>query len=370
MAQIDEILKLAHERGASDLHLSPGSPPMVRLNGEVVPLADERLPRDGLQLMLLEIADAAARDRFEQTRETDFAYELAGVVRARCSLFEQSRGVAGALRLLPLAIPSCEDLGLPGDIVNLVQRPLGLVVISGPPGSGRSNTVAALVEYVNQRQCRHVITLEAPIEFRHASRNSLVDQRQIGHHTPSLAQGLRAALRADADLIAACEPRDPEALELALDAASGRLVFLCWTASSAVRTVSGMLVAFSDDRRERAAALLAESLAGVLCHRLLPRADRSGRVLALEVLAGTPSVTPLIREQRMAPLEALLQSSASPGMQSMDAAVRALVQAGMVTEQDAASHLALEQGATSSPGEADSALRLALPVDPQLRKAA
>jgi twitching motility protein PilT len=370
MAQIDEILKLAQERGASDLHLSPGSPPMARLNGEVLPLADERLARDALQLMLFEIADAAARARFEQTREADFAYELPGVARARCSLYEQSRGVAGALRLLPPAIPSCEDLGLPQRAVDLVQRPLGLVVISGPPGSGRSCTLAALVDHVNQKQCRHVVTLEAPIEFRHACRNSLVDQREIGHHTPSLAQGLRAALHADADLIVACEPRDPEALELALEAAAGRLVLLTWTATSAARTVSGMLAGLAGDRRARAAALLAESLAGVLCHRLLPRADRPGRVLALEVLAGTPAVANLIREQHTAQIDALLRNGTPDGMQSMEDAVRALVRAGMVTEKNAAAHLSAEEGSPSSTAGAESVLPQARPQHDGLRKAA
>lgn len=370
MAQIDDILKLAQERGASDLHLSPGSPPMARLNGKVLPLADERLPRDGLQLMLLEIADAAARARFEQTREVDFAYELPGVVRARCSLYEQSRGVAGALRLLPPGIPSCEDLGLPPSAVDLVLRPLGLVVLSGPPGSGRSSTLAALVEHVNQKQCRHVVTLEAPIEFRHACRNSLVDQREIGHHTPSFAQGLRAALHADADLIAACEPRDPEALELALEAATGRLLLLTWTATSAARTVSGMLTGLAGERRAWAAALLAESLAGVLCHRLLPRADRPGRVLALEVLAGTPAVANLIRDQHTAQIDALLRNAASDGMQSMDDAIRALVRTGTVTEQDAAAHLSAEEGSPSSAAGAVSILPLARPQDDGLRKAA
>ncbi len=367
MPQIDDILKLAHERGASDLHLSPGSPPLARLNGEVVPLAEERLARDGLQLMLFEIADPAARARFEQTREVDFAYELAGVVRARCTLYEQARGVAGALRLLPPAVPTCETLGLPEGVVDFVRRPFGLVVLCGPPGSGRSSTLAALVDLVNQKQCRHVVSLEAPIEFRHACRKSLVDQREIGHHTPDLVRGLRAAMHADADLIATCEPRDPEALELALEAATGRLVLLTWTASTAARAVSGLLAPFAGDRRVRAAALLAESLAGVLCHRLLPRSDRPGRVLALEILTGTPAVAALVREQRPAQIDTLIRQEGASGMCAMDEAIRALVQAGTVAEWAAAAYLAGDEG-TGAP--AAPVLPLPRPGERGLREAA
>ncbi len=367
MAQIDEILKLAHQRGASDLHLSPGSPPLARVNGEVVPLADERLARDALQLMLLEIADGPARASFEESHAATFAYELPGVARARCTLYEQARGIAGALRLLPPAIPTWQDLGLPEEVLDVVRRPLGLVVLSGPPGSGRSSTLAALVEYVNQKQCRHVVSLEAPIEFRHACRNSLVDQREIGHHTPGLVQGLRAALGADADLIATCEPRDPEALELALEAATGRLVLMSWTSSGAARTLSGLLATFTGDQRARAASLLAESLVAVLCHRLLPRADHAGRVLALEVLPATPAVVPLIREQRVAQIDALLRQAQAGGGRALDEAIRALVRAGLVTERDAALHLSA--AGAHAPGTG-SVRPLSLPRDEGLREAA
>jgi twitching motility protein PilT len=305
MAQIDDLLKLARERGASDLHLSPGSPPLARLNGVIVPLAPEPLARDALQLLLLEIADSGARARFEKTSEADFAYELPGVVRARCSLYEQARGIAGALRLLPLEIPGCDELGLPPEAMDLVDRPFGLVILSGPPGSGRTCTEAALVDALNRTECRHIVTLEAPIEFRHTCRKSLVDQREIGRHTPSLAQGFRAALHADADVIAACEPRTTEAIELALEASSGRLVLLTWTATCAARALSGVLAGFPGDARARVAALLAETLAGVLGHRLVPRADGPGRTLALELLVGTPEVAALVREQRIAELDAL-----------------------------------------------------------------
>jgi twitching motility protein PilT len=346
MAQIDDILKLATERGASDLHLSPGNAPMVRVDGELVPLTDERLSRDALQLLLLEIADAPARARFEQSRETDFAYELPGVVRVRCSVYEQSRGTAAALRLLPAGIPTFEDLGLPAHLADLVVRPCGLVVVSGAPGSGRSSTLAALVDHLNRTLCCHIVTLEAPIEFRYSNHSSLVEQREVGRHTPSFAQGLRAALHEGADVIAAGEVQGAEALEAALSAAAGRLVLVTLTAPSAARTVGSILDAFAGERRSQAAAALAESLAVVLCHRLLRRADRGGRVLALEVLPCTPAVAALIREQRTAQLDTLLRNGDRDGMRCMDDAVFALVRAGVVAGGDGAAHY-------PSPGEAD-----------------
>ena len=330
MAQIDGILRLAQERGASDLHLSPNAVPMARVNGEVVPLTDERISRDALQLMLFEIAGPAARVRFEQTRAAGFAYELPDVVRVRCSLYEQSRGMAGAFRLLSAGIPSLEDLGLPGRLGELVIRPCGLVVVSGPAGSGRSSTLAALVDHVNRTLCCHIVTLEDPIEFKHACHSSLVDQREIGRHTPGLAQGLHAALHEDADVIAAGEPQGAEAMEAVLNAASGRLVLLTLTASSAAHAVDAMIDVFPAERRPRVAKMLAESLVAVLRQRLLPRADRPGRALALELLLGTPAAAALIREQRTAQLDTLLRNSARDGMQCMDDAVRALERDGIV----------------------------------------
>ena len=330
MAQIDDLLRLAQKRGASDLHLSPNAVPMARLNGEVVPLTNERIPRDALQLMLFEIADPVSQARFEQAKQVGFAYELQGVVRVRCSVYEQSRGIAGALRLLPEGIPSLEELGLPRIVGDLVTRPCGLVAVCGPAGSGRSSTLAALVDHVNRTLCCHIVTFEDPIEFRHACRSALVDQREIGRHTPGLAQGVRAALHEDADVVVAAEPHDLETMEVVLNAASGRLVLLTLTASSAAHAVEALLDFFPPERRPRAATMLAESLAGVLRQRLLPRADRPGRVLALELLLGTPAVATLIRELRTAQLDTLLRNSAGEGMCCMDDAVLSLEREGVV----------------------------------------
>jgi twitching motility protein PilT len=335
MAQIDDLLRLAQERGASDLHLSPIMAPMARVNGEVVPLTDQRISRDALQLMLFEIAEPAARVCFEQTKQVSFAYELANVVRVRCSLYEQARGMAGAFRLLPAGVPTIDDLGLPPGIGDLVTRPCGLLVVCGPAGSGRSSTLAALVDHVNRTLRRHIVTLEDPIEFRHACHSSLVDQREIGRHTPGIAQGARAALHEDADVIATCEPQDAEAMEAVLNAASGRLALVTLTASSAAHAVDAMIDVFPAERRPRVATMVAESLVAVLRQRLLPRADRPGRALALELLLGTPAAATLIREQRTVQLDTLLRNGARDGLQCMDDAVLALERDGVVAVGDA-----------------------------------
>jgi twitching motility protein PilT len=330
MAQIDDILKLAQERGASDLHLSPNGPPLARVNGEVVPLAGERISRDALQLMLFEIAEPRVRARFEQAKHAGFAYELPGLLRVRCSIYEQSRGIGGAFRLLPAGIPTFADLGLAESLGTLVIRPCGLVVVCGPSGTGRSCTLAALVGHLNRTLRSHIVTLEDPIEFKHPCHSSLVDQREIGRDTPSLAQGLRAALHADADVIATCEPRDTEEMETLLSAAGGCLVLVTLTASSAPHAVDAVLDLCRPERRGRAAILLADSLVAVLRQRLLPRADGTGRALALELLLNTPAAAALIREQRTAQLDTLLRNGTGDGMRSMDDAIRALEKAGVV----------------------------------------
>ena len=279
---------------------------------------------------LFEIAEPEIRARFEQHREVGFAYELPGELRVRCSLYEQWRGIAGALRLLPAGIPSLRDLGLPAALADLVARPSGLVLVSGPAGTGRSSTLAALLDHVNRTTCRHVITLEDPIEFKHACHRSLIEQREIGRHTADLARGVRAALQEDADVVAACEPHGLEETEVLLDAAAGRLVLVTITASCSPHAVDAMLEVFPDERRRRAAARLGGTLLAVLGHRLLPRADGAGRVLALEVLPGTDAVRTLIREQRAAQLDTLLRNVTDEGACSMDRAIAGLVRDGTV----------------------------------------
>ena len=340
MARIDEILKLVMEQGASDLHLTTGSPPMVRLHGDLVPIPYEPMPKDVLQLLLFEIMDTTIRARFDQAKDVDFAYEVPGVVRVRCNIYEQARGVAGAFRILPSQILTLEQLGLPTHLADLLDMPRGLIVVTGPPGTGKSSTLAALVDQINRTRRKHILTIEDPIEFRHHNRESLVTQREVGRNTPSFAQALRGALREDPDVIMVGEMRDLETMSLAITAAAtGQLVFATLHTMNAAQTVDRILDSFQDDRQTQVRLMLAESLKAVLAQRLLKRGDGHGRALALEILIGTPAAASLIRERKTFQLGSIIQTGRRDGMQTMDDAVIALVRAGAVTPEDAAPHL-------------------------------
>ena len=340
MARIDAILKAVKEQGASDLHLTTGSPPMVRVHGELTAISDEALTRETCELLLFEIMDAAVRARFDQAKDVDFSYEVPGVVRARCNLFEQSHGPAGAFRILPGEILSLEQLGLPASLTRLTELQRGLIVVTGPPGSGKSSTLAALVDHINRTQKKHILTIEDPIEYRHANRQCLVTQREVGRNTPSFARALHGALRADPDVIMVGEMRDVETMALAMTAAAtGQLVFATLHTMSAPQTVDRILDSFDGERQSQARLMLSESLKGVLAQRLLRRADGRGRVLALEVLVGTPAVASLIREKKTFQLGSVIQTGRREGMQTMDEALLQLVRDGVVAAEEAAPHL-------------------------------
>jgi twitching motility protein PilT len=340
MARIDAILKLVQEQGASDLHMTTGAPPMVRINGEITPIPYEELTHEINELLLFEIMDPDVRARFEQAKDVDFSYEVAGVCRVRCNIYEQSKGMAGAFRILPNQIPSIEQLGLPAHLVQLADLPRGLVVVTGPPGSGKSSTLAALLDHINRTQRRHVLTIEDPIEFRHQNRRSLVTQREVGRNTPSFAQALRGALREDPDVIMVGEMRDPETMSLTLSAAAtGQLVFATLHTMSATQTVDRVLDSFDGTTQPQVRLMLAEALKGVLAQRLLRRKAGGGRVLAVEVLLGNPAVAALIREKKTFQLGSVIQTGRREGMRSMDDSVIALVRDGLVDPQEALPHL-------------------------------
>jgi twitching motility protein PilT len=340
MAHIDAILRLVKEHGASDLHMTTGAPPMMRIHGEITPIPYEPLTRELTELLLFEIMEGDVRARFEAMRDVDFSYEVAGVVRARCNVYEQSRGVAGAFRILPNHIPSLEQLGLPPQVQRLSEMARGLVLVTGPPGTGKSSTLAAMVDHVNRTQRKHVLTIEDPIEYRHADRASLVTQREVGRHTPSFAQALRAALREDPDVILVGEMRDSETMALAITAAAtGQLVFGTLHTMSAAQTVDRIIDSFEGEKQAQVRLMLSESLKGVLAQRLLRRADGQGRALALEILVGNGAVASLIRDKKTFQLASVMQTGRREGMQSMDDGVLGLVRAGSVTPEEAAAHV-------------------------------
>jgi twitching motility protein PilT len=363
MAKIDAILKLVKQQGASDLHLTTGSPPMVRINGEIVPIPYEQLTPEVIRVLLFELMDPELRARFDRERDVDFSYDVPGVLRLRCNIYEQSRGLAGAFRLLSNSILTLEQLGLPAHVARFVELQRGLVLVTGPPGTGKSSTLAAMVDHINRTQPKHILTLEDPIEFRHQNLRSLVTQREVERHTPSFAQGLKAALREDPDVILVGEMRDPETIALAISAAAtGQLVLGTLATMSAAQTVDRILDSFDGERQTQVRHMMAESLKAVLAQRLIRRANGTGRVLALEILSGTPTVAALIRDRKTFQLPSLIQTGRGEGMQSMDDALLTLVRGGVVTAEDAADHLTspdLLPGGAHRPGERGAAWRAA-----------
>jgi len=340
MARIDSILKLVKEQGASDLHMTTGSPPMVRINGELTPIPYEPLTREMSELLLFEIMDAATRARYDANKDVDFSYEVPDVARARCNIYEQSKGPAGAFRMLPSQILTMDQLGLPPSLLRLTEMPRGLIIVTGPPGTGKSSTLAALIDHINRTRRKHILTIEDPIEYRHANQQCLITQREVGRNTPSFAKALHGALREDPDVIMVGEMRDIETMSLAMTAAAtGQLVFATLHTMSATQTVDRILDSFDGERQAQARLMLSESLKGVLAQRLMRRADGAGRVLALEVLIGTPAVASLIREKKTFQLQSVLQTGRKEGMQCMDDAVLQLVREGVVNAQDAIAHL-------------------------------
>ncbi len=340
MARIDAILKLVKEQGASDLHLTTGSPPMIRLHGEITAIPHEPLSKESCELLLFELMDPIIRARYDQSKDVDFSYEVPGVARARCNIFEHSKGPAGAFRMLPSDIMSMEELGLPAWLTKFTDMPRGLVVVTGPPGTGKSSTLAALIDHINRTHKKHILTLEDPIEFKHHNKQCLVTQREIGRNTPSFEKGLHAALREDPDVILVGEMRDPETMALAMTAAAtGQLVFGTLHTMSATQTIDRILDSFDGERQSQARLMLSESLRGVIAQRLLRKPDGRGRALALEVLVGTPAVSALVREKKTFQLNSVIQTGRKDGMQSMDEALFTLVREGNVLARDAAPHL-------------------------------
>jgi twitching motility protein PilT len=324
MARIDALFNLMFEQKASDLHLSSGNPPILRINGELTRVDYPPLEDDQLKVMLYEIAPEYKIKTFEETGDVDFGYEIAGVSRFRANFFTQKYGIAAVFRQIPTKVLSFEDFEkldapLPAVLKKFAMLHKGLVVVTGPTGSGKSTTLATMVDFANKNRRDHIITVEDPIEFVHESKNCLVNHREVGIHTKSFASALRGALREDPDIILVGELRDLETIELALTAAStGHLVFGTLHTQSAAKTVDRIIDVFPADQQNKVRATLSESLKGVVAQNLFKRVDRKGRIAALEILIFNTAVANLVREGKTHQIPGMIQVGKKFGNTPLD----------------------------------------------------
>jgi len=336
MAQLDAFFKMLKDTGASDLHLSSGSQPMLRLNGRLERIKYKVLENEELKTLLYEIAPQRLLAVFEETGDLDFAYAAPGLGRLRCNYFRQERGVAAAFRAIPETVPTLADLSLPDILGQLAMRPKGLVLVTGPTGSGKSTTLAAMIRHALEARRDHVITVEDPIEFIHASAGCLINQREVGRDTRSFAAALRGALREDPDIILVGEMRDLETIELALEAAeTGHLVLSTLHTVSAAKTIDRVIDVFPGDRQAQIRSALSESLTAVISQTLLPRADTPGRVMAMELLLANTAVRNLIRENKIFQINSVLETAKAQGMRTLDDSLLELLAAGRIEPVDA-----------------------------------
>jgi len=336
MAKIDALFKMMQQQGASDLHISTGTPPILRLHGEMIRVKSPDLTHEQAQALLFEILDDEQVQQFEETRDLDFAYSLPGLARFRGNILDTHRGIAGVFRLIPSEILTAEQLNLPEGVLKMTRFNKGLVLVTGPTGSGKSTTLAAMIDLINSTRKEHILTLEDPLEFIHENKLSLLNQRQIGTHSESFASALKAALREDPDIILVGEMRDLETIQLALSAAeTGHLVFGTLHTNSAPKTIDRIIDVFPKDAQEQVRSMLSESLKGVVCQQLLRTVDGKGRVAALEIMLGNAAIGNLIREAKTFQIPSIIQTAKGEGMQLMDTHLMELLNAEKVTAEEA-----------------------------------
>jgi twitching motility protein PilT len=337
-AAIDRLLSIMLEKKASDLHVSTTSPPLLRVDGEMVPIPGEsEFSAESMQRLLLPIVPDRNRDEFERTHDSDFAYDLPGRARFRVNVFVDLRGMGAVFRVIPSKILTVEDLGLPKDLLTLCQLPKGLVLVTGPTGSGKSTTLAALIDYINRTRSAHVITIEDPIEFVHPNKKCLINQRQVGEHTDSFKRALRAALREDPDIVLLGEMRDLETVSIAIETAeTGHLVFGTLHTSSAPSTIDRIIDQYPPEQQNQIRVMLSSSLKGVISQMLCKKVG-GGRVAALEIMFAVPAIANLIRESKIFQIPSIMQTGRKLGMALMNDSLLKLVKDGLITADEALS---------------------------------
>jgi len=336
MAKIDAFFKLMAEKKASDLHLAAGCQPILRLHGRLVPVKYHPLTHEECKNLIYEIITSKQIEEFEEDKDLDFSHEADGIGRFRANICMQRKGIEGSFRLIPTEVPTIDELGLPETVKKLTNYKQGLILVTGPTGVGKSTTLAAMLNEINVHRKEHIITIEDPIEYIHASKSCLVNQREVGKHTLSFQKALRAALREDPDIIFVGEMRDLNTMSMAITAAeTGHLVFGTLHTSSAHKTVDRIIDIFPPDQQPQIRTMLSESLKGVISQVLLRRVDGNGMVAVLEILVGTLSLANLIRDGKTFQIPSIMQTGRHVGMQTMDDALAEKVEEGAVTPIEA-----------------------------------
>src|SRR6185295_13374203 len=338
MARVDDLLKQMRAQGASDLHLTSGSAPYMRIDGEMVKQNYKSVSPETCQSLIFEILAESQRELFLEKMDLDFSYPLHGVGRFRVNVFMQRHGIAACFRLIPENIKTLKELNLPQQLADLINISEGLILVTGPTGSGKSTTLSSLIREINVEQQAHIITVEDPIEFVHENQRCLISQREVASHTQSFATALRAALREDPDIILVGEMRDLETISLAITAAeTGHLVFGTLHTNSAVKTIDRVIDVFPESQQTQIRVMLAESLQAIIAQVLLPKKGGKGRVAAQEILIASTGVRSLIRESTTYQIASAIQTGAKYGMQSLEQALSKLSMNGKITREEALS---------------------------------
>jgi twitching motility protein PilT len=337
---VSELLIFMVENKGSDLHVSSGEPPVVRIHGDMMKIEVPPLDKDEVHNMIYDILNDQQRKVFEENLELDFSFALGDIARFRVNVFKQQRGDAAVFRTIPTKIPTFEELNLPKVFMDISRLEKGLVLVTGPTGSGKSTTLAAMVDLINREEKGHILTVEDPIEFVHPSKGCLVNQRELGPHTKSFANALRSALREDPDVILVGEMRDLETISLALTAAeTGHLVFGTLHTSGAPKTVDRVIDVFPAAQQAQVRSMFSESIQAVITQALFRKKDGKGRVAGFEIMIGNPAVRNLIREGKIAQIPSIMQTSKALGMQTMEASVTELVAKNIVTKDEVSYYL-------------------------------
>ena len=335
-AHVDDLLRVVHEKGASDLHIAVGVPPIIRVDGALIPIPYDKVSSQDAQRLIYDILTDEQIQRFETELELDFSYSLARIARFRVNVFRDRGNVGVAFRQIPQKIPSLKDLGLPMVLEELTHLPRGLILVTGPTGSGKSTSLAAMIHQINTEQGRHIITIEDPIEYLHTHRCSIINQREVGQDTKQFKNALRAALREDPDVILVGEMRDLETMQMAVSAAeTGHLVFATLHTNSAATSVERIVDSFPSGQQEQVRLQLSNNLQAILCQQLIPRANQPGRICAIEIMRASPAIRNLIREAKAHQITSMIQTSANMGMQTMDQSLRDLYLRGMISYDEA-----------------------------------